>query len=64
MSVSKKEQQHVATQSFIPATLRLFPGITTATIEAFLKPPIQAVVLETFGMRFVCPILCANRLSA
>jgi lysophospholipase len=31
------------------ATLRLFPGITAATIHAFLAPPVQGVVLETFG---------------
>ncbi|THG99835.1 hypothetical protein EW026_g2601 [Hermanssonia centrifuga] len=31
------------------ATLRLFPGITAATIRAFLMPPIRGVVLETFG---------------
>ncbi|KAA1469340.1 L-asparaginase [Dentipellis sp. KUC8613] len=31
------------------ATLRLFPGITAATIRAFLTPPIRGVVLETFG---------------
>ncbi|KAJ3554903.1 hypothetical protein NM688_g2862 [Phlebia brevispora] len=31
------------------ATLRLFPGITSATIRAFLTPPVQGVVLETFG---------------
>ncbi|EJD05684.1 asparaginase-domain-containing protein [Fomitiporia mediterranea MF3/22] len=31
------------------ATLRLFPGISAETIRAFLKPPIQGVVLETFG---------------
>jgi|SRR5882757_2796714 len=31
------------------ATLRLFPGITAATVQAFLAPPIQGVVLETFG---------------
>ncbi|KAJ6597151.1 L-asparaginase [Mycena vulgaris] len=31
------------------ATLRLFPGIATATIRAFLSPPIRGVVLETFG---------------
>ncbi|KAF9014045.1 asparaginase-domain-containing protein [Cyathus striatus] len=31
------------------ATLRLFPGITGATIRAFFMPPIQGVVLETFG---------------
>lgn len=32
-----------------PATLRLFPGITTATVRAFLAPSVQGVVLETFG---------------
>jgi len=31
------------------ATLRLFPGITVATVRAFLNPPIKGVVLETFG---------------
>jgi L-asparaginase/Glu-tRNA(Gln) amidotransferase subunit D len=31
------------------ATLRLFPGITGATVRAFLAPPIRGVVLETFG---------------
>ncbi|GBE81772.1 PREDICTED: 60 kDa lysophospholipase-like [Sparassis crispa] len=31
------------------ATLRLFPGITAATVRAFLAPPTQGVVLETFG---------------
>lgn len=31
------------------ATLRLFPGITAATVKAFLAPPVQGVVLETFG---------------
>ncbi|KAJ8461866.1 hypothetical protein ONZ45_g18140 [Pleurotus djamor] len=31
------------------ATLRLFPGITAATVKAFLMPPIRGVVLETFG---------------
>ncbi|KAI0302208.1 L-asparaginase [Russula brevipes] len=31
------------------ATLRLFPGITVATFQAFLAPPVQGVVLETFG---------------
>ncbi|TPX55827.1 hypothetical protein PhCBS80983_g04998 [Powellomyces hirtus] len=31
------------------ATLRLFPGITEATVRAFLSPPIKGVVLETYG---------------
>ncbi|KAK2466740.1 hypothetical protein APHAL10511_000998 [Amanita phalloides] len=31
------------------AALRLFPGITAATVSAFFVPPIRGVVLETFG---------------
>lgn len=31
------------------ATLRLFPGITASTVRAFLAPPMQGVVLETYG---------------
>ncbi|KAH9930599.1 asparaginase-domain-containing protein [Fomitopsis serialis] len=31
------------------ATLRLFPGITAATVRAFLAPETQGVVLETYG---------------
>ncbi|PIK62887.1 putative L-asparaginase [Apostichopus japonicus] len=29
--------------------LRLFPGITSATAHAFLQPPMEGVVLETYG---------------
>ncbi|XP_063058442.1 60 kDa lysophospholipase-like [Engraulis encrasicolus] len=29
--------------------LRLFPGITTETVRAFLQPPMAGVVLETYG---------------
>lgn len=29
--------------------LRLFPGITSATVRAFLQPPMEGVVLETYG---------------
>lgn len=29
--------------------LRIFPSITTATVKAFLQPPMQGVVLQTFG---------------
>ncbi|XP_047193577.1 60 kDa lysophospholipase isoform X2 [Scophthalmus maximus] len=29
--------------------LRLFPGITSATVKAFLQPPMMGVVLETYG---------------
>jgi hypothetical protein len=31
------------------ATLRLFPGITAATVRGFLNPPTCGLVLETFG---------------
>ncbi|KAJ3164569.1 hypothetical protein HDU88_005216 [Geranomyces variabilis] len=31
------------------AALRLFPGITEATVRGFLSPPIKGVVLETYG---------------
>lgn len=31
------------------ATLRLFPGITAATVSAFFAPPVRGVILETFG---------------
>ncbi|EJU05568.1 asparaginase-domain-containing protein [Dacryopinax primogenitus] len=31
------------------ASLRLFPGITGSIIRAFLAPPLEGVVLETFG---------------
>ncbi|KAF9030812.1 L-asparaginase [Hymenopellis radicata] len=31
------------------ATLRLFPGITAATVKAFFMPPMRGVILETFG---------------
>lgn len=31
------------------ACLRLFPGISIAMLENLLKPPLQALVLETFG---------------
>jgi len=29
--------------------LRIFPGITAATVRSFLQPPMQGVVLQTFG---------------
>lgn len=31
------------------ACLRIFPGITAATLRAFLSPPVLGVVLETYG---------------
>ncbi|XP_056202911.1 60 kDa lysophospholipase [Falco biarmicus] len=29
--------------------LRIFPGITTAAVKAFLQPPTEGIVLETYG---------------
>jgi 60kDa lysophospholipase len=29
--------------------LRIFPSISTATIKAFLQPPMKGVVLQSFG---------------
>uniref|UniRef100_A0A3B4BVZ1 asparaginase n=1 Tax=Pygocentrus nattereri TaxID=42514 RepID=A0A3B4BVZ1_PYGNA len=29
--------------------LRLFPGITSETVRAFLQPPMEGIVLETYG---------------
>ncbi|XP_041353074.1 L-asparaginase-like [Gigantopelta aegis] len=31
------------------ALLRIFPGITTQTVRAFFRPPIEGIVLQTFG---------------
>jgi lysophospholipase len=31
------------------ASLRIFPGITAAAVEAFLSPTIRGIVLETYG---------------
>ncbi|CAG8441038.1 11130_t:CDS:2 [Acaulospora colombiana] len=31
------------------SSLRLFPGITESTVRALLAPPIEGVILETFG---------------
>ncbi|XP_044293118.1 60 kDa lysophospholipase-like [Varanus komodoensis] len=29
--------------------LRIFPGITASTVKAFLQPPMEGIVLETYG---------------
>ncbi|XP_062413287.1 60 kDa lysophospholipase isoform X1 [Pungitius pungitius] len=43
-------QFHVSTElNRNVGLLRLFPGITTATVTAFLQPPMEGVVLETYG---------------
>jgi lysophospholipase len=42
LSVRTKLSPHVA-------ALRLYPGITRAVLENFLRPPLEGVVLETFG---------------
>lgn len=41
---------HVSTElNCNVGVLRLFPGITAATVRSFLQPPMQGVVLETYG---------------
>ncbi|KAG7277896.1 hypothetical protein CRUP_036296 [Coryphaenoides rupestris] len=41
---------HVSTElNHNVGLLRLFPGITAATVRAFLQPPMEGVVLETYG---------------
>ncbi|EPQ57971.1 asparaginase-domain-containing protein [Gloeophyllum trabeum ATCC 11539] len=47
----RRFKAHKGAHRFHPPlpTLRLFPGITASTIRAFLAPPVQGVVLETFG---------------
>ncbi|XP_037343005.2 L-asparaginase-like [Pungitius pungitius] len=43
-------QFHVSTElNRNVGLLRLFPGITTATVTAFLQQPMEGVVLETYG---------------
>ena len=50
MNIQKLSQIPVRLRPTNPlATLRLFPGITVATVQAFLAPPVRGVVLETFG---------------
>ncbi|KAJ3190223.1 hypothetical protein HDU85_000516 [Gaertneriomyces sp. JEL0708] len=43
-----KFQAHKTMEASV-AALRLFPGITEATVRAFLSPPVKGVVLETYG---------------
>ncbi|GFO50516.1 L-asparaginase [Plakobranchus ocellatus] len=47
---SSKEKFTIST-SMCPnvGLLRLFPGITIQTVRAFLQPPVQGVVLQTYG---------------
>ena len=32
------------------SVLRIFPGIPASIVEAYLKPPIRGIILETFGV--------------
>jgi lysophospholipase len=49
MLVSKAQESPRAFNLRVSATLRLFPGITGATIKAFCSEGTRGVVLETFG---------------
>lgn len=44
-----KELQVQTTLNRDVGLLRLFPSITLAVVEAFLDPPVEGVVLQTFG---------------
>lgn len=46
---SEKFQVHTELNPNV-GVLRLFPGITEATVESILRPPMQGIVLETFGV--------------
>ncbi|XP_075569068.1 60 kDa lysophospholipase [Pelecanus crispus] len=47
-STKKKFQVHTNMNSNV-GLLRIFPGITAAAVKAFLQPPIEGIVLETYG---------------
>lgn len=49
MSVGNLSMNKLRCLKSYTATLRLFPGITAATVKAFFMPPMRGVVLETFG---------------
>jgi len=51
VGVFKRTHLRSPLHEYYTATLRLFPGITVATVRAFLTPPIKGVILETFGKR-------------
>lgn len=49
----KATPAHLHLQSIIPAvisTFRIFPGISVDLLKQFLQPPLQALVLETYGV--------------
>jgi L-asparaginase len=49
--VTHKTPLHLqAIKPVVISTLRLFPGITLDTIKYFLRSPLQALVLETYGV--------------
>ncbi|XP_059579260.1 60 kDa lysophospholipase isoform X2 [Alligator mississippiensis] len=47
-NTTEKFQVHTNMNTNV-ALLRIFPGITAAAVKAFLQPPIEGIVLETYG---------------
>ncbi|XP_051476670.1 60 kDa lysophospholipase isoform X3 [Apus apus] len=47
-NTKKKFQVHTNMNRNV-GLLRIFPGITAAAVQAFLQPPIEGIVLETYG---------------
>nr|XP_056707226.1 60 kDa lysophospholipase [Euleptes europaea] len=47
-NTTKKFEVHTNMNSNV-GILRIFPGITTAAVKAFLQSPMEGVVLETYG---------------
>ncbi|XP_060117567.1 60 kDa lysophospholipase-like [Heteronotia binoei] len=47
-NTTKKFEVHTNMNSNV-GLLRIFPGITTAAVKAFLQSPVEGVVLETYG---------------
>ncbi|XP_066480279.1 60 kDa lysophospholipase-like [Tiliqua scincoides] len=45
---TKKFEVHTSMNRNV-GLLRIFPGITAATVKAFLQPPMEGIVLETYG---------------
>jgi L-asparaginase len=39
-----------ALKPVVTGALRLFPGLSLTTLQHFLRPPLQALVLETYGL--------------
>ncbi|XP_061468804.1 60 kDa lysophospholipase-like [Rhineura floridana] len=48
-NTTKKFEVHHTNMNRNVGLLRIFPGITATTVRAFLQPPMEGIVLETYG---------------